>query len=498
MSEKKILTIKCSNASTTEVSVESFTITVLDLKDKISEKLDIPPEQQRLIFKGKVLKDENSLEFYEVAEGHTIHLVKGAVKSSVPSAGDSSSTAAAAASSSSSTNPPNPYNSFGTTAFNPMMMNGFGGAGQSQMNMNNMQEQLMRNPEMMQQMMNSPMMENLMNNPEMLRNMMTSNPQMQSLLESNPQLRHALNDPAIIRQTMEMMRNPNAMREAVRSQDLALSQIENHPEGFNALRRMYEDIQEPMMAAQGGAGWGAPATGAASSTPAPANPNAAALPNPWGRPAAPAPGAAGMGGGNPFGGMGMGGFPPAGGVDPAQAAAMMQNPMMQQMMQQMMSDPSFVQQMSAQNPHLGAMMQNPQMRAMMTNPDFLRQISNPQNMQAMMQMEQAMQTLQANGVIPPRAGGMAPGAMTGYRGAPGGLDFSTLLNPGAPAAPGGYPIMPPMPAAPLVQQDPAVRFAGQLEQLQNMGFGDAAANTRALIATNGNVSAAVERLLGGM
>lgn len=42
---------------------------------------------------------------------------------------------------------------------------------------------------------------------------------------------------------MEMMRNPNAMREAMRSQDLAMSQIENHPEGFNALRRMYEEVQ---------------------------------------------------------------------------------------------------------------------------------------------------------------------------------------------------------------------------------------------------------------
>jgi ubiquilin len=31
-----------------------------------------------------------------------------------------------------------------------------------------------------------------------------------------------------------------------------MSQIENHPEGFNALRRMYHDIQEPMMEAMTG------------------------------------------------------------------------------------------------------------------------------------------------------------------------------------------------------------------------------------------------------
>lgn len=50
-------------------------------------------------------------------------------------------------------------------------------------------------------------------------------------------------DIVLLWQAMEMMRNPNAMREAMRSQDLAMSQIENHPEGFNALRRMYEEVQ---------------------------------------------------------------------------------------------------------------------------------------------------------------------------------------------------------------------------------------------------------------
>jgi hypothetical protein len=55
--------------------------------------------------------------------------------------------------------------------------------------------------------------------------------------------RHVLNDPAMLRQTMEMMRNPNAMNQAMRSQELAMSQVENMPGGFNALRRMYEDVR---------------------------------------------------------------------------------------------------------------------------------------------------------------------------------------------------------------------------------------------------------------
>ena len=33
------------------------------------------------------------------------------------------------------------------------------------------------------------------------------------------------------------------MREQMRTADRAFSNIESHPEGFNALRRMYENVQ---------------------------------------------------------------------------------------------------------------------------------------------------------------------------------------------------------------------------------------------------------------
>lgn len=167
----------------------------------------------------------------------------------------------------------------------------------------------------------------------------------------------------MMRQTMEMMRNPAAMQEMQRHQDLAMSNLENHPEGYNALRRMYEDIQEPMMEAAsnpfGTSGSGVqsiPAPGPGTST----APNTSALPNPWGAPvgasrgqAPPANPFAGMGGdmgGNPFGGTGanpfggMGGMPGMG--DPAQVSAMLQNPMVQQMMQQLASNPQQLEQVS--------------------------------------------------------------------------------------------------------------------------------------------------------
>lgn len=45
-------------------------------------------------------------------------------------------------------------------------------------------------------------------------------------------------------------------------------------------------------------------------------------------------------------------------------------------------------------------------------------------------------------------------------------------------------------------QSPEVRFQQQLEQLNAMGFINREANLQALIATGGDINAAIERLLG--
>lgn len=57
------------------------------------------------------------------------------------------------------------------------------------------------------------------------------------------QLNHVLNDPQMLQQAFDAMRNPDLMRERMASTDRALAHIESHPEGFNALRRMYETLQ---------------------------------------------------------------------------------------------------------------------------------------------------------------------------------------------------------------------------------------------------------------
>ena len=45
------------------------------------------------------------------------------------------------------------------------------------------------------------------------------------------------------RSYLEVARNPEMMREQMRATDQTMRNIEAHPEGFNALARMYTDVQ---------------------------------------------------------------------------------------------------------------------------------------------------------------------------------------------------------------------------------------------------------------
>ena len=112
--------------------------------------------------------------------------------------------------------------------------------------------------------------------------------------------------------------------------------------------------------------------------------------------------------------------------------------------------------------------------------------------------------LQQSGMLPGIGGmgGMMPPAGFGFPVPPppaapsalGGLDFSSLL---AGQQTGGFaPTIPSAaPQPPPTQSPEPGLYASQMQQLQAMGFSDAAANMQALNATGGNVNAAIERLL---
>jgi ubiquilin len=389
--------MKTSSGTSFSIQIPDDSLTIAEFKKLLVEKSNIPVEQQRLIYSGHVLKDVQTLGSYGVKDGHTVHLVRGASNSTANQA----STTTPPVSQSAPSNP----TEFGLPTGGFPGMGGLGGMGGA--SFQQMQQQLMQNPALMREMMNSPAMQSVLQNPELIRSMLMNNPQMREVIERNPEVGHVLNDPAVLRQTLEMARNPELMREMMRNTDRAMSNIESHPEGFNLLRRMYTNVQEPMLnattpnpqqtnpfAALFGQGGQTPSTGG---TP-PANPNTAPLPNPWGPPST-----GSSGGSVPSTGPSQGAFPSleTGGLfDPTMMSSMLQNPGVQSMMQQMFSNPELMQTAINSNPLLSSMLnQNPQMRQMFQNPDFLRQMSDPNTINALMQMQSAMQQLQGTGFM---------------------------------------------------------------------------------------------------
>ncbi|KAB2045960.1 hypothetical protein ES319_D01G199800v1 [Gossypium barbadense] len=529
--EGVLVNIRCSNGSkfTVRTSLES---TVGVFKSLLAQNCDVPADQQRLIYKGRVLKDDQTLQSYGLQADHTIHMVRSFTpSSSIPPPAATTNTATP------NSTPgvtlgvgSNEGAGLGASSFPGLnALGGNGGLGlfgSGLPEFEQVQQQLTQNPNMMSELMNTPAIQSLMNNPELMRSLIVSNPQMREIIDQNPELGHILNDPSILQQTLEAARNPELMREMMRNTDRAMSNIESSPEGFNMLRRMYENVQEPFMNATTMAGnnGNSPSsnpfaallsnlgdsqarslpnntsTNGSETTHGQTSPNTNPLPNPWGNtvggggaqtnatarsnPAGDAR-APGLGG---LGGLGLPDVPPMmnGMPDASQLTQLLQNPALSQMMQSIVSNPQYMNQIMNLNPQLRGMFDlNPQLREMMQNPEVLRQMFSPETMQQMLGLQQSL--LSQLNQQQSTWDSSETGATTG---APGAAGLESLMNMFGGLGAGSLSV-PNQPDVP-----PEELYATQLSQLQEMGFYDTVENIRALRATAGNVHAAVERLLG--
>ncbi|XP_051497677.1 ubiquilin-1-like isoform X1 [Apus apus] len=555
--EPRIIKITVKTPKEKEEFAVPETSSIQEFKEEISKHFKSHADQLVLIFAGKILKDQDTLIQHGIHDGLTVHLVIKTQNRSQEHPGQQMHTTGSIATtsiSSSNTSTPTLTNS---STFGLGGLGGLAGLGSLGLNASNfselqsqMQRQLISNPEMMVQIMENPFVQSMLSNPDLMRQLIMANPQMQQLIQRNPEINHMLNNPDIMRQTLELARNPAMMQEMMRNQDRALSNLESIPGGYNALRRMYTDIQEPMLnAAQeqfGGNPFASLVSNASSGgdTQPSRTENRDPLPNPWASQSSSQSSTSTSTSGERSGSSNVGNSTSASmgqsstiqNLGLGLGVGMFNTPGMQSLLQQITENPQLMQNMLSapymrsmmqslsQNPDLAVQMMlnnplfagNPQLQEQMRqqlptflqqmqNPDTLSAMSNPRAMQALLQIQQGLQTLatEAPGLIP----GFNPGLSgLGGIGAPTGsaVPSSVSSENTSPTSGAAEPdhqqfvqqMLQALAGANAQQlQNPEVRFQQQLEQLNAMGFLNHEANLQALIATGGDISAAIERLL---
>lgn len=462
--------VKAANDAKYVLSLAAST-TVADLKAKLStsEYADIPAERQRLIYSGRVLKDQDTLSSAKIKDGHTVHLVKGAASNARQNPANQS---AGASGSGSTPVPQVPTNLASGTGNNPLAgltgaryagfhglpgMDTFGpdgGMGPPP------------DPEQLLQMMDNPMflsqMNEALNNPAVIE-MMTQNPMfrnnpMLAEMIRNPEMRRMLFNPDMIRMQMQMQRamggsggQPSFPAPGVTN---TTPQTGGGSEGSTTTNQQSttgstQTPQDPLASLLSGAGanQGAnpfgglygnpflpPQNANAGSTPGTnSNTNATSPTNPSSNPTSPPP--------NPFGGL-FGSQPGSG----------QQGDFMTEMTRHMMQNPEALRsamQMMGMNPPLGSPFGGP------------------------------------------AASPSGPGAGTGT-GSPPPNPFAALFGPGMGAL-GGLGA----PPSPADTRPPEEVYEVQLRQLNEMGFFEFERNVQALRRSGGSVQGAIEYLLGG-
>ncbi|KAI5998291.1 hypothetical protein EDD15DRAFT_314999 [Pisolithus albus] len=234
---------------------------------------------------------------------------------------------------------------------------------------------------------------------------------------------------------------------------------------------------------------------------------------------------------NPFADMGLNPN------DPNMMQSMMNSPEFLQQMSSVMSNPAVLDQVIASNPQLAAM--GPQVREIFQSERFRQMLANPELFRSMLQMSAALRGAGGGGVPFGAFGGSGSGAQTSFP-APGTPSTETTPSSttstgqqqqrqqqppfnmfgGTPQSPsasiGSNPFFNPalmqqilaggmgggslgagIPSTPMDTRPPEERFQTQLQQLQEMGFTNASQNVRALLATGGNVQAAIEYIFSG-
>ncbi|EHB12111.1 Ubiquilin-3 [Heterocephalus glaber] len=263
------------------------TCTIQQLKEEISQRFKAHPDQLVLIFAGKILKDPDSLAQCGVGDGLSVHLVIKMQRHSIGTKCPAASVPTPGPSPGSLPQPSSIYAADEPPTFSLGVLSGLDlMPGSFPDQPSSLIWQHVSLPEFLAQLIDDSFIQGLLSNTGLVCQRVLDNPHIQQLIQHNPEIGHILNNPEIMRQTLEFLHNPATMQEMMRSQDRALSNLESIPGGYNVLRNMYTDIMDPMLNAVqeqfGGNPFATTTTTNISSSSQPSRTeNCDPLPNPW-------------------------------------------------------------------------------------------------------------------------------------------------------------------------------------------------------------------------
>eukprot|EP00924_Labyrinthula_sp_SR-Ha-C_P001066 maker-scaffold_7-snap-gene-12.46-mRNA-1 protein AED:0.00 eAED:0.00 QI:131/1/1/1/1/1/2/421/409 len=248
MSKAMKVNLRCVNPADKATVPESLdvesTTTIGTIKAAINDSNEVPIDQQKLIYKGKVLSNnEATLEGVRFTNGDTFVYLRSKKKKKPVETSSSETVSYSLPAGTASTTPASNQSNQGTTGSAPA--NPFGG-----FNPASMIGGAQPNMAMMQQMMQNPAFRNMMLDPNMLQlamGQMQNSPQMQRLFEQFPEARQMMSNPEFFREQMEAMLDPNRRAEVTRQQDQLLNRLNTMPGGMSAMARAYHatnDLRE--------------------------------------------------------------------------------------------------------------------------------------------------------------------------------------------------------------------------------------------------------------
>jgi ubiquilin len=199
------ITVKIKSSNESAISVEiSTSWTILQLKTEISNKVSTPETALKLIFAGRVLKDQDLVSDYKILDGNTIHLVKSPAQ-----AAQSPASTPAPAVQRASVEPTQGQNT-DTFAGTGMGQNPFAAlGGMGPMGLPPMDPQLMNtlmsNPQFMNQ------MTSMLSNPQVMESLLSS-PQFANLpVQQREMMRGMFSNPAFLQSMLPMMMSMSGM-----------------------------------------------------------------------------------------------------------------------------------------------------------------------------------------------------------------------------------------------------------------------------------------------